>query len=197
MIKLYWMPKTRAVRALWMLEEAGVQFERVLVNIRDEKSKADAAFRAASPLGKVPALEDGAVRINDSGAICAYIADAYPQVGLAPPIGDPIRGAYLQWLMFTNANIEPAMLEKFSQLPPSRAAHGWGDYDSVLATLRNGLQKGPWILGARFCAADVMLGSAVYFLDMFKILGDEPVLSAYLARCMARPAAQRAMAAQA
>jgi glutathione S-transferase len=197
MIKLYWMPKTRAVRALWMLEEAGVQFERVLVDIRDEKSKADAAFRAASPLGKVPALEDGAVRINDSGAICAYIADAYPRVGLAPPIGDPSRGAYLQWLMFTNANIEPAMLEKFSQLPPSRAAHGWGDYDSVLATLRNGLQKGPWILGARFCAADVMLGSAVYFLDMFKILGDEPVLSAYLARCMARPAAQRAMAAQA
>jgi glutathione S-transferase len=197
MIKLYWMPKTRAMRALWMLEEAGVPFERVYIDIRDEKSKADAAFRAASPLGKVPALVDGVVRINDSGAICAYIADAYPRAGLAPPIGDPLRGAYLQWLMFTNANIEPAMAEKFSKLPPSRAAHGWGDYDSVLMTLRNALQTGPWILGERFCAADVMLGSAVYFLDMFKILGDEPVLSAYLARCMARPAAQRAMAAHA
>jgi glutathione S-transferase len=197
MIKLYWAPKTRAVRALWMLEEAGVPFERVHVDIRDEKSKADAAFRAASPLGKVPALEDGEVRINDSGAICAYIADAYPQAGLAPPIGDSQRGAYLQWLMFTNANIEPAMLEKFGKFAPSRAAHGFGDYDSMLATLRNALQTGPWILGARFCAADVMLGSAVYFLDMFKILGDESVLSAYLARCMARPAAQRAMSAQA
>ena len=197
MIKLYWMPKTRALRALWMLEEAGVPFERVYIDIRDEKSKADAAFRAASPLGKVPALVDGVVRINDSGAICAYIADAYPRAGLAPPIGDPLRGAYLQWLMFTNANIEPAMAEKFSKLPPSRAAHGWGDYDSVLMTLRTALQTGPWILGERFCAADVMLGSAVYFLDMFKILADEPALSAYLKRCMARPAAQRAMAAQA
>jgi glutathione S-transferase len=197
MIKLYWMPKTRSIRALWMLEEAGVPFERILIDIRDEKSKANAAFRAASPLGKVPALEDGAVRINDSGAICGYLADAYPQAGLAPPIGDPSRGAYLQWLMFTNSNIEPAMLEKFGKFAPSRAAHGWGDYDSVMTTLRNGLQTGPWILGARFCAADVMLGSAVYFLDLFKILADEPVLSAYLARCMARPAAQRAMTAQA
>jgi glutathione S-transferase len=196
-MKLYWAPKTRATRALWMLEEAGAPFERVYIDIRDENSKADAAFRTASPLGKVPALEDGAVRINDSGAICAYIADAYPQAGLAPPIGDPLRGAYLQWLMFTNANIEPAMAEKFSKTPPSRSAHGWGDYDSMLTTLRNGLQTGPWILGKHFSAADVMLGSAVYFLDMFKILGDEPLLSGYLARCMARPSAQRAFAAQA
>lgn len=194
MIKLYWCPKTRAVRALWMLEEAGVPFELARIDIRDEKSKSDPAFRAASPLGKVPALVDGAVRINDSGAICAYVADQYPKAGLAPAIGDPNRGAYLQWLMFTNSNIEPAMMEKFSKIPPSRAAHGWGDYDSMLATLRSGLQEGPWILGERFCAADVMLGSAVHFLDMFKILGDEPVLIAYLERCMARPAAQRAMA---
>jgi glutathione S-transferase len=197
MMKLYWAPKTRASRALWMLEEAGVPYERVHIDIRDEKSKADPLFRAASPLGKVPALIDGAVRISDSGAICAYVADAYPQAALAPPIGDALRGAYLQWLMFTNANIEPAMLEKFLNLPPSRAARGWGDYDSVLKTLREALQTGPWILGARFCAADVMLGSAVHFLDMFKILGDEPVLDAYRERCMARPAAQRAMTAQA
>ena len=123
MIKLYWCPNTRAMRALWLLEEAGVPFERVHIDIRDTKAKADPEFRAVSPLGKVPALVDGAVRINDSGAICAYIADAYPQAGLAPPIGDPQRGAYLQWLMFTNANIEPAMTEKFSGAAPSRAAH--------------------------------------------------------------------------
>ena len=197
MIKLYWCPKTRAMRALWMLEEAGVPFERVHIDIRDARAKADPEFLAASPQGKVPALADGAVRINDSGAICAYIADTYPQAGLAPPIGDPQRGAYLQWLMFTNSNIEPAMAEKFSGLAPSRAAHGWGDYASMLETLRGGLRTGPWILGGRFCAADVMLGAAVYFMDMFKILGDEPLLKAYLERCMARPAAQRALSAQA
>jgi glutathione S-transferase len=195
-IKLYWFPKTRAARALWMLEEAGVPFERVRIDIRDANAKADPEFRAASPLGKVPALTDGVVRLNDSGAICAYIADAYPQARLAPPIGAPERGAYLQWLMFTNSNIEPAMAEKFSNMPPNRAAHGWGDYDSTLESLRTGLQTGPWILGERFCAADVLLGSAVYFLDMFKILGDDPVLSGYLQRCMARPAAQRAFATQ-
>jgi glutathione S-transferase len=196
MIKLYWFPKTRAARALWLLEEAGVPFERVRMDIRDEKAKADPEFRAASPLGKVPALIDGAVRLDDSGAICAYVADAYPQAHLAPPIGAADRGAYLQWLMFTNANIEPAMAEKLSNMSPSRAAHGWGDYDSMLTRLRVGLQTGPWILGEGFCAADVLLGSAIYFLDMFKILGDEPLLSAYLQRCMARPAAQRAFAAQ-
>lgn len=196
MIKLYWCPKTRAMRALWLLEEAGVPFERVRIDIRDAQAKADPEFRAASPLGKVPALVDGAVKISDSGAICAYIADAYPQAGLAPPIGDPQRGQYLQWLMFTNSNIEPAMMEKFSGLTPNRTAHGWGDYASVLETLRDGLRTGPWILGERFSAADVMLGSAVYFLDMFKILGAEPVLKAYVERCVARPAAQRAFSEQ-
>jgi glutathione S-transferase len=197
MIKLYWCPKTRAMRALWLLEEAGVPFERVRIDIRDAQAKADPEFRAASPLGKVPALVDGAVKISDSGAICAYIADAYPQAGLAPPIGDPQRGRYLQWLMFTNSNIEPAMMEKFSGLTPNRISHGWGDYASVIETLRDGLRAGPWILGERFCAADVMLGSAVYFLDLFKILGDEPLLKAYVERCLARPAARRAFSEQA
>jgi len=197
MIKLYWCPKTRAMRALWMLEESGVPFERVHIDIRNQQAKDDPEFRAASPQGKVPALVDGPVRISDSGAICAYVADAYPAAGLAPPIGDSQRGAYLQWLMFTNSNIEPAMAEKFSGLAPSRVAHGWGDYPSMMSTLREGLRKGPWILGERFTSADVMLGSAVHFLDMFKILGDEPVLKAYVDRCMARPAAQKAFSAQA
>lgn len=196
-MKLYWCPKTRAMRALWMLEEAGVPYERVHIDIRDAKSKSDPAFRAASPLGKVPALEDGPVRISDSGAICAYVADAYPQAGLAPPIGDPRRGAYLQWLMFTNSCIEPAMVEKFSALPPNRTAHGWGDFDSVIGMLREGLRAGPWILGERFSAADVMLGSAVHFLFAFELLDDDAVLRAYRDRCVARPAAQRAMSAEA
>ncbi|HEY4771403.1 MAG TPA: glutathione S-transferase family protein [Steroidobacteraceae bacterium] len=196
MIKLYWCPKTRAMRALWMLEESGVPFERVHIDIRNQESKDNAEFRAASPQGKVPALADGPVHISDSGAICAYVADAYPAAGLAPPIGDPLRGAYLQWLMFTNSNIEPAMMEKFSGLAPNRVAHGWGDYASMMSTLREGLRKGPWILGERFSAADVMLGTAVYFLDTFKILGDEPVLKGYVERCMARPAAQKAFSSQ-
>jgi len=109
-----------------LLEEAGVAYERVLIDIRSDSAKSDPAFRRASPMGKVPALEDGAVRIWDSGAICAYVADQYPAQGLAPPVGSPLRGAYLQWLMYTNAVIEPAMAEKFAKLPSNPTAYGWG-----------------------------------------------------------------------
>ena len=193
-MKLYWCPKTRAIRALWMLEELGMPFERVFIDIRDEKAKADPAFRAASPMGKVPALEDGPTRIWDSGAICAYLADQYPAAGLAPPIGAADRGRYLQWLMYTNSVIEPAMAEKFSKAAPSTVAHGWGSYDLMLRVLRDGVAAGPWILGQRFSAADVMLGTACQFLRQFKLLEDEPTIFAYADRCGARPAYQRAAA---
>jgi glutathione S-transferase len=193
-VKLYWCPKTRAVRALWMLEELGQPYERVLIDIRDPVARQDPAFRAASPMGKVPALEDGATRLWDSGAICAYLADQYPSAGLAPPVGHPDRGAWLQWLLYTNSVIEPAMAEKFSKAPASTVAHGWGSFELMLEVLRAGLARGPWILGERFSAADVLLGTACYFMKQFGILQEEPVLFAYVDRCMARPALQRALA---
>jgi glutathione S-transferase len=143
-------------------------------------------------MGKVPALEDGAVRIWDSGVICAYVADQYPQSALAPPIGNADRGAYLQWLMFTNSVMEPAMGEKFGGLPANSSRNGWGSWTQMLETLRNGLAKGPWILGSQFSAADVMLGSGCHFLRLFNMVSDEPLLFAYADRCAARPAFQRA-----
>jgi glutathione S-transferase len=193
-MKLYWCPKTRAVRAVWMLEELGLPYERVFIDIRDAAAKADPAFRAVSPMGKVPALEDGATRLWDSGAICAYLADQYPSAGLAPPIGSPDRGAYLQWLLYTNSVIEPAMAEKFTNAQPSAVAHGWGSFEQMLAVLRAGLARGPWILGERFSAADVLLGTSCQFMRQFKILADEPGLFAYADRCAARPAFTRAAA---
>ncbi len=193
-MKLYWCPKTRAIRALWMLEELGVAYERVFIDIRDANAKANPAFRAASPMGKVPAIEDGATRLWDSGAICAYLADQYPRAGLAPPIGDPDRGRYLQWLLYTNAVIEPAMAEKFSNAAVSAAAHGWGSFELMLGTLRDGLAAGPWVLGQRFSAADVLLGTACHFLKQFKLIDAEPAISAYVDRCMSRPAFQRSLA---
>lgn len=193
-MKLYWCPKTRAIRALWMLEELGVPFERVFIDIRDPSAKARADFRAVSPMGKVPALEDGATHLSDSGAICAYLADQYPKAGLAPAIGSAGRGEYLQWLMFTNSVIEPAMAEKFSNTPVSSSAHGWGSFPQMFEVLKAGLATGPWILGERFSAADVLLGTSCTFMRQFKILDGEPALSAYADRCAARPAFQRAAA---
>jgi glutathione S-transferase len=193
-MKLYWCERTRAVRAVWMMEELGVPYERVRIDIRDEKSRANPAFRAASPMGKVPALEDGAVRIWDSGAICAYLADQYPAANLAPPIGSPERAPYLMWLMYTNSVIEPAMGEKFGGLKPNPVSYGWGSWEQMLSTLRNGVERGPWILGERFSAADVLLGMSCNYLRQFKMVENEPVLFAYADRCAARPAFQRAFA---
>lgn len=196
-MKLYWCAQTRASRAVWLLEEAGVPYERVHIDIRDPAARQEPAFRAASPMGKVPAIEDGPVRIWDSGAICAYIADQYPERHLAPPIGHPDRGRYLMWLMYTNAVIEPAMGEKFLKTPINTSRNGWGSWDQMLDTLRAGMAQGPWILGEQFSAADVMLGSSCQFLRVFKMLDNDPVLFAYADRCAARPAFQRAQSLEA
>jgi glutathione S-transferase len=177
-----------------MLEELGVPYELVHVDIRDPAAKADPAFRAISPMGKVPALEDGETRLWDSGAICAFLADQYPAANLAPAIGSPKRGQYLQWLLYPNSVIEPAMAEKFSGVAVNMSAHGWGSFEQMLAVLREGLKHGPWILGETFSAADVLLGTACYFMRQFKILENDPVVFAYVDRCLTRGPFQRALA---
>lgn len=195
-MKLYWCPQTRALRISWLLEEAGIPFERVKVDIRDAAAKADPAFRAISPLGKVPALEDGPARLTDSGAIALYVTDQYPQAKLGPPVGDPQRAAFLQWVTFNNSMLEPAMVEKFQKFAPNPVAHGYGSYDAVLQTFRDGIANsgGDWILGSRFTAADVLLGTAANWFIQFGLEPNDELLKAYVARCAARPAYQRAMA---
>lgn len=193
-MQLFWCPKTRAQRAVWMLEETGLDYERVTIDVGDPEAPHDPAFLAASPMGKVPALADGAVRLADSAAICIYLADRYPACGLAPAIDDPQRGAYLYWMIYTPGVIEPAMGERFNKVTPNRFSSGWGDFDTMIATLATGLGDGPWILGDQFTAADVMLGSSVHFMRQFGLLDESPVLESYGERCMARPACQRALA---
>jgi glutathione S-transferase len=193
-MKLYWCRNTRAFRIAWLLEETGLPYERVMVDIRDDRAKNDPAFRAVSPMGKVPALEDGAARLSDSGAICIYIADQYPQTRLAPPVGHADRARFLQWVTYTNSVIEPSMAEKFAKLESKPASYGWGSFDLMLATLRAELQEGPWILGAQFTAADVLLGTSAFYLKQFGLVAEDSVLGAYVARCQGRPAWQRAQA---
>ena len=176
-----------------MLEETGLEYERVLVDIRDPNAPRDPAFAKASPMRKVPALADGEVHMADSAAICLYLADRYPDCALAPAVDDPQRGAYLYWMLYSPGVMEPAVMEKFAGLAPNRSSAGWGDFDVMVETLANGLQTGPWILGQRFSAADVMLGSSVHFMQMFDMLPNMPVLQDYVQRCTARPAFQKAM----
>jgi len=187
-MKFFWCPRTRALRVTWMLEELGEPYERVLVDIRDDTATPDPDFLLASPMGKVPALADGEVKLSDSAAIGLYLADRYPQAGLAPAIDAPTRGKYLYWMVFVPGVVEPAMGEKVSGTEPNKFSHGWGDFDAMIATLEQGLKDGPWLLGDTFSAADVMIGSALFFLKQMKFIGVNPIFDTYLERCAARPA---------
>ena len=192
-MKLYWAPKTRASRAVWLLEEAGVDYEIEVVDIRADPRRDSQEFLRASPMGKVPALVDGDVSVAESAAICIYVADRYAPGRLAPALDAAQRGKYLYWMMYTPAVIEPAMAEKFSGADSNRTSHGWGDYDTMIRTLEAGLSGHEWVLGAEFTAADVMVGSSVVFMQLFGILPESDVLSDYAARCLARPAYQAAL----
>ncbi len=194
-MKLYWSPNTRSQRALWMLEEAGLPYERVKLDLGAGEHKRP-AFLAVNPMGKVPALEDGAAKVAESAAICAYVADRATDSGLAPPIGDPDRGRFLHWLFFSAGCVEPAYMQKamgWTVDRPSMA--GWGTYEAVMDVLDAALATGPWLLGDRFTAADVMIGSDLHFgVRVFKFVESRPNFEAYIDRCTARPAFQRAMA---
>ena len=193
-MKLYWAPKTRAFRTVWLMEEAGRPYERVLVDIKSgAQSQPD--YRAINPMMKVPALADGAVTVAESGAIFAYVADRVPEAKLAPALDDPARGRYLQFLFFAAGCIEAAFVQKFTNLQINTSTAGWGDFDRVMGVLEGALAPGPWLLGERFSAADIMLGSDLHFgINVFKIVDSRPAFAAYLLRCAARPAFKRALA---
>lgn len=193
-MKLFWCPRTRSTRALWMLEEAGAPYERVLVDIRSPGAEKDPDFLAASPMGKVPALVDGDVKLSESAALCLYVADRYASGSLAPATDDSHRGRFLYWMFFTPGVLEPAMAEKVGGWKTNRGQHGWGDFETMIATLEAGVEKGPWLLGDTFSAADVMVGSSAVFLRMFDLLPDSPPINAYADRCLERSAYQRALA---
>ena len=193
-MRLYWCPRTRASRAVWALEEAGVPYERVHIDISDPAARSGADFLRASPMGKVPALEDGETRLADSAAIALYIADRYTAGRLAPAVDAPERGRFLYWMFFGPGVMEPAMSEKVGGWTPNRSRNGWGDFDSMIRNLEQGLGEGPWLLGETFTAADVVVGSTVAFMRMFGMLPDSAPLNAYADRCVARPAYRRAMA---
>lgn len=191
-MKLYWCPQSRASTALWMMEEAGIAYERELIDIRTG-AQSRPEFAAVNPMMKVPALSDGAVNVAESGAILAYVAERVPEAGLAPPVGDGKRGDYLRWLFF-GPMIEAAITQKVTGLEMASSTAGWGSYERVTDVLEAGVKDRPWLLGERFSAADVLIGSNLNFGMMFKLIEPRPAFAAYVERCRARPAFQRAQA---
>jgi glutathione S-transferase len=192
MMKLYWSPRSRSFSALWLMEETGEPYERVLTDISTGAQRT-LEFLAVNPMGKVPALADGEATMAEAAAICAYVAERYPRAKLAPPLGDPRRAKYLYWLFFAPGCIEPAMVQLATKIEMNSVAAGWGDATRVFDVLDHALEKGPWILGEEFSAADIMIGSGLQFaVRVFKMAPSRPSFERYLDRCAARPAFQRA-----
>ena len=192
MMQLYWAPRSRSFTALWLMEETGQPYERVLIDITSGAQK-QPDYLAINPMGKVPALRDGEATLAEAAAICAYVAERYPEAKLAPPLGDPLRAKYLYWLFFAPGCVEPAMVQVATKIEISSVSAGWGDAQRVFDVLDAALAKGPWILGENFSAADIVIGAGLNFsVRLFKMVPSRPSFEAYIARCMARPAFQRA-----
>src|SRR6201995_656051 len=192
MMQLYWSPRSRSFSALWLMEETGPPYERVLTDITAGAQKTP-EYLAINPMGKVPALRDGDATLAEAAAICAYVAERCPEAGLAPPIGDPLRAKYLYWLFFAPGCVEPAMVQVATKIEMNTVAAGWGDAQRVFDVLDGALAKGPWILGENFSAADIAIGAGLNFaVRLFKMVPSRPSFDAYITRCAARPAVQRA-----
>ncbi len=196
MLTLYHNPMSRSTTVHYMLHEIGVPFEIVPVDLKAGEQKSP-AFLKINPMGKIPVLRDGDQILTETPAILVYLADKYPAAGLAPAVGDPDRAAYLRWLFFYGSCFEPACVDKSlnRETPPSMA--GWGKPDDVFDTLAAALTPGPWLLGERFTAADVMMASGVSYMLGFKVIPDRPEFVDYAARLEARPARKAAKAADA
>ncbi len=192
MMKLYWSPRSRSFSALWLMEEIGEPYERVLIDITTGAQKTP-EYLAINPMGKVPALKDGDVTVAEASAICAYVAERHHDKNLAPPIGDPLRAKYLQWLFFSPGCIEPAMIEIFTKINVPASTASWGSATQVFDVLDAALEKGPFLLGETFSAADIMIGSGLNFATrLFKMVPARPSFDRYIDACSARPAFQRA-----
>ncbi len=191
---LYHCPQTRSGTAHWMNEELGAPCTVKLVDIRKGEQKTP-DYLAINPMGKVPALTHGGVAVAETAAICAYLADAYPEKGLAPAPDDPRRGAYYRWMFFAPSCIEPAMMDKFdARTRENSGAIGHGTVENVLKTIDHALENGPYLLGEQFSAADVVFGGTLNFALMFGAFEKKPLYTEYVDRLMARPAVQSANA---
>ncbi|WP_375767448.1 glutathione S-transferase family protein [Archangium gephyra] len=189
----YTNPMSRGRMVRWMLEEVGQPYRTELLEF-GTTMKAP-AYLAINPMGKVPALRHGDTVITEVAAICTYLADAFPQAGLAPAPGSRERGPYYRWLFFGAGPIESSVNNKAMgfQVPPERAgASGYGSLDAVLHTLEGAVSHGDYLVGDRFTAADLYVGSQLGWGMQFGTIEKRPAFERYVGRIMQRPAAIRA-----
>jgi glutathione S-transferase len=190
---LYTNPQSRGRIARWMLEEVGQPYR---IEILDYATTMKApAYLAINPMGKVPALRHGETVVTETAAICAYLADAFPDARLAPPPGDRLRGPYYRWLFFTAGPIEAAVSNKalgFVVPPERERMMGYGNMALAMSALEAALERSDYLAGDSFTAADLYVGSGLGFGMMFGTIEKRPVFERYWQRLSTRPACKRA-----
>lgn len=190
---LYTNPASRGRIARWMLEEVGRPYRTELLDYATGMKAP--AYRAINPMGKVPALRHGDNVVTETAAICAYLADAFSEAGLAPPAGDPRRAAYYRWLFFAAGPVEAAASNKALGVvvPEGRERMmGYGRFEDVIATLDDAVSAADYLVGGKFSAADLYLGAQLGFGMQFGTIEKRPSFERYWQRLSNRPAALRA-----
>jgi glutathione S-transferase len=192
-LTFYTNPQSRGRIIRWMLEEVGQPYETVVLDYAGTMKGPD--YLAINPMGKVPAIRHGEAIVTEAAAICAYLADAFPEKGLAPPLGDPRRAPYFRWLFFAAGPVEAALTNRSLEVvvPAEKKAFvGYGSFEETIDALEHALAPGPYICGDGFTAADVYVGSQLGFGMMFGSVPKRASFEAYVGRLTSRPAAVRA-----
>lgn len=190
-LTLYTNPMSRGRIARWMVEETGQPYEAVIVPFGPAMKSPD--YRAVNPMGKVPAVRHREIVVTECAAICAYLADTFPEAKLAPP--NTQRGNYYRWLFFAAGPLEAAVSNRslgFEVPDERRRMIGYGSFEDVMDTLEIAVSTNPFVAGHAFTAADVYVGSHVSWGLQFGSIEKRPAFEAYLARVTDRPAFRRA-----
>ncbi len=190
----YTNPMSRGRIARWMLEEIGQPYRTEVLEFGTTMKAPE--YLAVNPMGKVPAITHNGIVVTEGAAICAYLADAFPQAGLAPAAGDPARGAYYRWMFFAAGPVESAVTNKSLGVDASGKAMmvGYGSFDETIDALERAISATPYITGETFTAADVYVGSQILWGMMFGSFESRPAFQEYGDRLTARPAYIRAAA---
>ena len=192
MITFYSNPQSRGRIARWMLEEVGQPYEAVMLDYA--KGMKGDAYRAVNPMMKVPAIiHDGRV-VTETAAICAYLADVFPEAGLAP-VTPAERADYYRWMFFSAGPVEAAVTNRAMKIEPNEDQQrmaGYGTFERTMEVLEQAIARNMFVAGDRFTAADVYVGSGVGWYTRFGMLPQSAVFDAYLERIESRPAYKRA-----
>ena len=192
-LTFYTNPMSRGRIVRWMLEEVGEPYATVVLDYGSTMKAPD--YLAINPMGKVPAIKHGETVVTEAAAICAYLADMFPDKGLAPLPGDHRRGPYYRWLFFAAGPVEAAVTGKAMGLlapPDKKGMAGYGSFEDTIDTLEQAVSQAPYLCGDHFTAADLYVGAQLGWGMMFGTIDKRPAFADYVARLQSRPAAMKA-----